>query len=104
MRINRKREITVETAEVLIIKTRANRVRCRECEGAMMTVQAAVAATGATSREIHRRIEAGAVHFAESEDLLLVCPNSLSAPLPITQRKQLTQKTATTRKEAQNGD
>lgn len=104
MRINRKREITVETVEILIIKTRANEVRCRECEGSMMTVQAAAAATGASSREIHRRIQAGALHFAETEGLLLVCPNSLNTPLPITQRKQLTQKTATTRKEAQNGE
>ena len=78
MRIKRKREITIETAEVIIIKTRANQVRCRECRGSMMTVQAAVAATGASSREIHRRIEAGALHFAETEGLLLVCSNSLT--------------------------
>jgi hypothetical protein len=78
MRIKRKREITFETSEALIIKTRANQVRCRECGGSMMTVQAAVAATGASSREIHRRIEAGALHFEETEGWLLVCPNSLT--------------------------
>lgn len=79
MRIKRKREITIETAEVLIIKTRANQVRCRECGVSMMTIQEAVAATGASSREIQRRVEAGAVHFVETERLLLVCLNSLTA-------------------------
>lgn len=79
MRITRKREVTVETAEVLIIKTRANEVRCRECGGSMMTVQGAVAAIGVSSREIHRRVEAGTVHFVETEGLLLVCLNSLTA-------------------------
>jgi hypothetical protein len=61
----------------------------------MITVQAAVAATGASSREIHRRIEAGALHFAETEGLLLVCPNSLTTPSLTTPRKLLAQTSAT---------
>ena len=78
MRIKRKREITIEAAEVLIVQMRVKQVRCRECGGSMITVPAAVAVTGASSREIHRSIEAGLLHFAETEGLLLVCSNSLT--------------------------
>ena len=81
MRIKRKREVTVETAEVFLIKG-AIQARCPECRGWMMTVQEAVASIGASSREIHRRVEAGTVHFAETEGLLLVCLNSLSKRVP----------------------
>lgn len=87
MWIKRKREITVETAEVLIIKTRTNEVRCRECGVSMITVKAAVAATGVSSAEIYRRMEASTLHFAETEGLLLVCPNSLTTDEPERDRK-----------------
>ena len=86
MQIKRKREVIFETAEVLQVN-RAIQTRCRACRGWMMTVQGAVVATGASSREIHRRVEAGAVHFAETvEGLLLVCPNSLTTSLRINPR------------------
>ena len=86
MRIKRRREVTIETAEVLLIKGTIQ-VRCPQCSGWMMTIQEAVAAIGASSREIHRRIEAGALHFAETEGLLLVCPNSLTTGAPDDDRK-----------------
>jgi hypothetical protein len=81
MRIKRKREVTVETAEVFLIKV-AIQARCPVCKGWMMTIQEAVASIGANSREIHRRVEAGTVHFAKTEGLLLVCTNSLGKRVP----------------------
>jgi hypothetical protein len=44
----------------------------------MLTLDKAMALTGASSREIHRRLEAGEVHFSETtEGSVLMCMNSL---------------------------
>ena len=53
---------------------------CGECAGGLLTLEEAVAVAGAGSRAIHRWVEAGALHFTETpEGLLLVCLNSLAA-------------------------
>jgi hypothetical protein len=83
VRIKRRREVIVETAEVLVLRrgSRAT-LQCPQCGGRvrMMTLEETVVLTGASSREIHRRVEAGEIHFAETaEGLLLVCLNSLTA-------------------------
>ena len=44
----------------------------------MLTLKQAVAAAGATSRELHCLMEAGQIHFTETaEGLVLICINSL---------------------------
>ena len=55
------------------------KVWCYECdeEVSMVTVEQATAMTG-MSGEIHRLIEAGQIHFAETtEGSVLICLNSL---------------------------
>lgn len=81
VRVRRRTEIIAETQEVVV------RRACREavgwCAGCseqarMLTLQKAMSLTGASSREIHRRLEAGKVHFTETpEGFVLVCMNSL---------------------------
>jgi excisionase family DNA binding protein len=45
----------------------------------MLTVDEAAALTGASSRSVYRRVEAGQLHFAETpEGRLFICPNSIS--------------------------
>ncbi|HXG63630.1 MAG TPA: hypothetical protein VNO70_00895 [Blastocatellia bacterium] len=44
----------------------------------MLTLDEAIALSGASSREIHRRVEAGEIHFTETaEGFLLICLPSL---------------------------
>jgi hypothetical protein len=44
----------------------------------MLTLDKAMALTGASSREIHRRLEGGELHFTETtEGFVLMCLNSL---------------------------
>lgn len=82
MRIRRRREISVETHQVVTISKPGREVvtRCAECgeQVRMLTIEEAMAMTSASSRQIHRRIEAGEVHFTETtEGFLLMCMNSL---------------------------
>ena len=52
--------------------------RCGQCPGPLILAEEAVAVTGLSSRTIHRLVEAGEVHFAETPaGLLLICLNSL---------------------------
>lgn len=44
----------------------------------MLTLEQVVTATRRSSRELHRLIEAGQLHFAETaEGIVLICINSL---------------------------
>ena len=76
-------EIAVETEETLTVRIlRSHRTRCAACatEVAMVRPETAARLTGLRSREIYRRVEAGAVHFQESADgTVYVCLESLAS-------------------------
>ena len=82
MKVRRRTEIVAETQEVVVV-TRAGREGVAWCAGCggqahMLTLDKAMALTGASSREIHRRLEAGEVHFTETtEGFVLMCMSSL---------------------------
>lgn len=87
--MNKKRttRTTIEAHEVYIVKMprQCQLVLCAACSGqvAMISLEEAVRLSGASSRAIHRWIEAGAIHFAEtSEGLVFLCPASLLRHLP----------------------
>ena len=79
----KKTVITSERHEVLVIRQApagAARAWCADCaaEVWMLRPEQAAGLTGASTRAIYRRAEAGLLHFAETVDgLLLVCPKSL---------------------------
>ena len=82
VRIRRRREITWETARVTVIRGAGDAAQawCRGChrQAIMVPLAEAMMLTGATSREIHRRVEAREVHFIETaEGFVLVCRASL---------------------------
>lgn len=53
-------------------------VLCELCSGPMVLTEEAITVTGLSSRTIHRLVETGEVHFAETTvGALLICPNSL---------------------------
>jgi hypothetical protein len=79
---SRKSEIIVEFNQVTIIKKPEGLVVmwCPVCEGRvnMITTEAAAILSNVDTRTIYRRLEAGAIHFADTpEGLALVCLNSL---------------------------
>ena len=83
MRIKRRRELNIETHQIFVIRPAASgAARCPHCGGraGMVSLDGAMALSGASSREIHRLIEGGRLHFAETpEGALLVCLHSLMA-------------------------
>ena len=91
MRIRKRTEVTVESARVVVIRRRGGTPEtwCPNCREPMRmaTLGEAMLLTGATSREIHRRLEAGELHFAETpEGHLLLCLNTLRAREPRPER------------------
>jgi hypothetical protein len=79
---SRRAEIIVEFNQVVVIKKPEGLVVmwCPVCEerANMITTEAAAVLSNVDTRAIYRRIEAGAIHFNEtSEGLVLVCLNSL---------------------------
>jgi hypothetical protein len=85
MRKKRRTEIVVEREQVLVIKRLDNREsrRCVECGGQteMVSVDEGAVLTCLSARAIYRRVEAGQLHFIETEEgLLLVCVHSLLDP------------------------
>ena len=55
-------------------------VLCERCACGMLLLEEAVAVAGLSSRALHRSVEAGALHFAETpEGFLLLCLNSVLA-------------------------
>ena len=81
--MRRKRlEIVVETTRRVTLRRPGAEpaARCGQCSELLVPTEAAVAVTGLSSRAIHRLVEAGEVHFAETPaGALLVCPNSFGA-------------------------
>lgn len=60
---------------------------CNQCEAkvSLLRVEDASALVGVTARTIYRWIEAGRLHFAESDKgLVLICANSLSSAVSKT--------------------
>ena len=83
MRRIRRTEITVETDEIVIIRsTQGDRLSlCPECAVpvVMITPEQAAALTCKNIRTIYRLVEDGRVHYAETtEASLMVCPTSVS--------------------------
>lgn len=82
MKVRRRTEIVAETQEMVVLR-RAGPEALAWCAGCgeharMLTLDKAMALTGASSREIHRRLEAGEVHFTETTDgFVLMCMDSL---------------------------
>lgn len=90
MRTNKRTEITIETARLLVIsnKTQSARVWCESCgrRVAMVTADVAARLARVSSRTIYRWVETGKLHFAEtSEGQLLVCHESIPLPEPFAQ-------------------
>ena len=78
----RRVEITVETAEFIVARRPGRRVPalCTKCDSSvgMLGLEEAMLVAGVGSREIHRRVEAGRLHFHETPDgHLWVCLWSL---------------------------
>ncbi|HWP44095.1 MAG TPA: hypothetical protein VNO14_12705 [Blastocatellia bacterium] len=78
----KRTEITIETDEILEIRSSARAVFawCAGCQAEVriVTVDQAALLAGVSARSIYRRIESGQVHFAETpQGLLLVCLPSL---------------------------
>jgi hypothetical protein len=81
--LKRRVEITVETERVLLVRGRSVSFTawCPGCEARVRMVTAGEAAhlSELSAREIFRRVESGALHFAETaEGELLVCRESLN--------------------------
>ena len=75
----RRVQIVVETEQRLVLRKHgsAPAVVCARCSVPLVLAEEAVAATGLSSRVIHRLVETGEVHFAETPaGALLVCLNS----------------------------
>jgi len=80
---NKKTEILIETRERTLIRWLEKEIRafCEECrdESLFILPERAAVESGASVREIFRRVESGAVHFIETENrLTLICRASLS--------------------------
>lgn len=88
MKITRTRQITVERERTVVIKIKNAPVEnfCAVCERAVWFVAASEAAQrrGVSEREIFRLVDAGEIHFAETEGgKLLVCLESLTGAAEI---------------------
>ena len=83
MRKVRRTKLVVETERLLVVRSRRSvSAWCEGCGAAtrMVGLDEATALGGLSQREIVRRVEAGAIHFTETEGgVLRVCLNSLLA-------------------------
>jgi hypothetical protein len=82
--VKRKRrlEIVVETERRVTLRRFGPlpSARCEQCSGLLVFVEQAVAATNLSSRVIHRLVENGEIHFAEtSAGALLICASSFKS-------------------------
>jgi hypothetical protein len=80
VRRKRKLEIVIETHRRFALRKsgRMSTVLCEQCSGPMVSAEDAFAVTGLSSRAIHRLMEGGEIHFAETlAGALLICFNSL---------------------------
>lgn len=79
MKRKRRLEIVVETERRFKIREidRRSTALCEQCSAPLILAEAAVAATGLSSRAIHRLVENGELHFAETPaGALLICLDS----------------------------
>lgn len=82
MNVRRITEITIEASESVTIRRTAGSVRmaCAECEpaGEMVTLDQACALSRVGARTLFREIEAGRLHFQETESgSIFICLRSL---------------------------
>lgn len=81
----RRTEITIETHQVLVLHRRHNfnRTICLQCASGsapLFTPEDAGAFAGVSTRTVYRWVEAGRVHFTETNDgRLFVCLATLRA-------------------------
>lgn len=81
--------ITTESREIFILRRGEQQINigfCETCqaETEMLTLDEAVSLTGESTRDLFRRIEAGAIHPTEiASGHLLVCQNSLKNSLQV---------------------
>jgi hypothetical protein len=88
----RRLEIVVETERRVTLRRFGPLpvARCEQCSGPMVFAEQAVAATGLSSRALHRLVETGEVHFAETPaGALLICPNSFTSGAGEAERETL---------------
>jgi hypothetical protein len=76
--------MVVEQDEIILVRRRRGAVRmwCKQCgeQVSMLRVEDARTVGETTSRTIYRWIEAGKLHFAESDEgLVLICAQSLAS-------------------------
>jgi hypothetical protein len=76
--------MVVEHDEIILVRRRWGAVRmwCKQCgeQVSMLRVEDASTLAGTTTRTIYRWIEAGRLHFAESDKgLVLICAQSLAS-------------------------
>jgi hypothetical protein len=77
--------ITAETSDTYIIRQEPKgpvRAWCGGCgeEIECLTVEQAAQLTGVGARQIFRRVEAGEIHYCETDEgHLLICPNSVAS-------------------------
>lgn len=84
MTMRTKTKITLEKRQRVTIRLRRRLIEvwCGECaaEVQMMPPETAAALAGTTTRSIYRQVEAGGLHFVETEGgAVLICRNSLIA-------------------------
>jgi hypothetical protein len=73
--------ITIQTGRLLVMsRAKSLYSLCSACgdEVRMVTIDQAAALTRISSREIYREVEAGMLHFIETEGSVLICFNSLN--------------------------
>ena len=85
----RNRETTFEMHEVLIVHTRPGVSEpcphCLSAAGVLVSPKVAAAMTGTSVRTVFRCLEAGLIHYRESDaGRVLVCVHSLAACLRIS--------------------
>ena len=87
MRRKKRTETTIEAHQFFVIRKPRSSVLawCPGCgaETRMVTPEAAAILCRVHALTVYRWVEAGVVHFAETDEgLLLICPNSLTASSP----------------------
>lgn len=83
MGIGKRTVITIEGQRLQVISRRRIDAHgwCNRCarQVQLVTADAAAELTGVTTRVIFQRVEAGSIHFIETQDgLLLICTASLN--------------------------
>lgn len=87
MRIRRKTAVVVQTHQFTTVHLTHQSIRawCAPCgaDVVMLTPDEAAALAQSTTRAIYRRVDAGELHYIETDDgALRICVNSLGGPTP----------------------